>query len=71
MANDFDGIEAKYYRNQTGDEEKYTAYAKSKNMFITAGSDFHGIKNDTKHGDIGDIYLDNGDLHTLLNLIRK
>jgi predicted metal-dependent phosphoesterase TrpH len=27
-------------------------------MFITGGGDFHGIINDTKHADIGDIFID-------------
>lgn len=70
LANNFDGIEAIYYRNQAGDDEKYTNYAKQRNMFITAGSDFHGIENDTKHGNIGDVYLDNGELETFLNLFN-
>jgi|LGOV01.1.fsa_nt_gb predicted metal-dependent phosphoesterase TrpH len=71
LVNDFDGIEAKYFRNKSGDEEKYTVFAKKSNMFITAGSDFHGIKNDTKHGNIGDIYLDGEDLDTFLNIFGK
>lgn len=54
---DFDGIEAIYYRNQGDDETFFKTLAEEKGMIITAGSDYHGIKNDTKHGTVGEIFL--------------
>lgn len=71
LTHDFDGIEAKYYRNQSDDEKTYKGFAKKRNMFITAGSDFHGIKNDTKHGNIGDVFLENDDLNIFLNALKN
>lgn len=67
---DFDGIEARYYRNQAGDENRYREYAKTHGMIITAGSDYHGIKNDTKHGIVGDVYIDGEDLKEFLDALQ-
>ena len=63
---DFDGLEAKYYRNGNGDEDFFRSLALKKDMVITGGSDFHGIKNDTKHGDIGDVFISGDDLTLFL-----
>ncbi len=71
MEYNFDGYEAKYFRNQEGDEEYYRSLAKSKRMFITGGGDFHGIKNDTKHGNIGDVFIDGDDFDAFLNIINN
>lgn len=49
----FDGIEAIYYQNTEEDTNRYIALAKEKGIFYTAGSDYHGIVNDSKHGEIG------------------
>ncbi len=68
---DFDGLEAKYFRNKNGDEIKYREYAKHNGLFITGGGDFHGIPNDTKHGDIGEVYIDNDDLRVFLKEYHK
>jgi len=53
FAREFDGIEAIYYQNQEEDTIRYLALAKDKGIFYTAGSDYHGIENDSKHGEIG------------------
>ncbi len=50
----YDGLEAIYFRNKPGEEEAFRNLAQARNMIITGGSDYHGIKNDTKHGDIGE-----------------
>lgn len=71
IAHDFDGLEAIYYRNKTGDEELYRGIAESRNLIITAGSDYHGIPNDTKHGVVGDMFIEDGDLTVFLNRLKK
>ena len=44
-----DGIEARYPKNKENEEEKFRQLAKENNLFISAGSDFHG---DTKHAEL-------------------
>ncbi|AIO18561.1 DNA polymerase III PolC-type [Candidatus Izimaplasma bacterium HR1] len=68
---DFDGLEAVYYRNKSGDEDKYRSIAKAKNLIITAGSDYHGIPHDTKHGVVGEMYIEGNDLVNFLNQLKK
>lgn len=60
-----DGIEAIYPANQENDTLRYKSLAKKYNLFITAGSDFHSM-NDHKHGNIGDIWIEDGDLNNFL-----
>lgn len=68
---DFDGIEARYYRNNENDEDTYRELAKSRDMILSAGSDYHGIKNDSKHGFIGEVTLDGTDLDEFLKFYNK
>lgn len=64
----FDGVEAKYYLNSPEDTNKFIKAAHNKNMFITAGSDFHGIDtNDTRHGNIGTTFLNEEEINIFLN----
>jgi hypothetical protein len=65
----FDGIEAVYYRNKDDDEEKYRKYASENNIIVTAGSDYHGIENDTKHGMIGEVSLKSDDIKLFLDKV--
>ncbi len=67
----YDGIEAYYYRNNPNDTEYFLSFAKENNLFVTAGSDYHGIINDTKHGDIGELYIDETDLAIFLKYLNK
>ncbi len=67
----FDGLEAIYYRNQKGDEEKYRKIAKNRDLIITAGSDYHGIPKDTKHGIVGEMYITGTDLVNYLERLKK
>jgi predicted metal-dependent phosphoesterase TrpH len=64
---DYDGLEAKYYRNKDGDEDYFRNLAKKRNMIITGGGDFHGIIDDPLHGDIGEIYIDGTDLKQFMD----
>ena len=63
---DYDAIEAKYYRNKPGDESAFRDYAFSRGMLVTAGSDYHGIDGDEKHGDLGQVILEGEDLDKFL-----
>lgn len=50
----FDGIEARYPLNKSGEEDKFKDIAHKNNLIISAGSDFHG---DDKHAMIGTSFL--------------
>lgn len=50
---DFDGIESIYFQNSTPETDEFIKIAKDFNLLNSCGSDFHGIENDTRHGDIG------------------
>ena len=64
----FDGIEAKYYRNTLKDTEYFINIAKENNIIYTAGSDFHLLnKVDLKHGTLGEVYLDKYEMNFLYN----
>lgn len=52
---DFDGIESLYSQNTEEDTNKLIKIAQEKNLYITCGSDFHGIENDKRHGTIGSV----------------
>lgn len=66
LSHDFDGLEAIYFLNKEEDTMFYKNLAKDKGILITAGSDFHGIKNDTRHGNVGDCTLEGKDLENFL-----
>ena len=68
---DFDGIEAIYYQNTKDDERRLINIANSHNLLISAGSDCHGnIKNDTKHGNVGDTHFSEQYLCNFLNALK-
>ncbi len=59
MSFDFDGLEAIYPQNSANDTKRFTKIAAEYNKIITAGSDFHtGKADDTKHGKLGSVFLD-------------
>lgn len=66
LAHRFDGVEAIYIKNTPNDELEFRGYAKKNGMIITAGSDYHGISDDSKHGDIGDCTLEGADLEAFI-----
>lgn len=66
---DFDGIEAKYFRNNDDDTEYFIKTARSRNIIYTAGSDFHTNKKlDLKHGTLGQIYLEGDEIEKFISL---
>ena len=68
LEQDFDGFEGVYLRNKPGEEIEFRAIAKERDLIITGGSDYHGITSDTKHADIGDIFIEGDDLTNFLNM---
>ncbi|MEW8993668.1 PHP domain-containing protein [Clostridium sp.] len=69
---DFHGIEALYYQNFKRETDEFISLAKSRNMLITCGSDFHGIsEDDTKHGNIGDMFLSEEDFKKFMIMYKN
>lgn len=63
----FDGIEAKYFSNTEEDTHYFINISKARNLFYTAGSDFHKLKEMYRvHGLIGDVYLDNDEISNFI-----
>lgn len=71
LAYDFDGIEARYVRNQDDHEQRYRSIAKERGWIVTGGSDFHGIDGDTKHAELGELTLDGEDFEAFLAALQK
>lgn len=71
LRNSFDGYEARYYQNKENDEEIFTNLAYKKGLIITAGSDFHGIPNDSKHGEVGEVTLQGKQLKMFLEKLYQ
>lgn len=66
-----DGIEAIYYQNTTEENDKFVKIATENNLLISCGSDFHGnIHSDSRHGDVGSVYIPNEYLNKLLNALN-
>jgi predicted metal-dependent phosphoesterase TrpH len=66
----FDGMEAIYPLNSEEDTKLYVNIARNNNKFITCGSDFHGIENDPKHGNIGSLPLEGELLKEFLSKLK-
>ncbi|MDP4143131.1 MAG: PHP domain-containing protein [Bacillota bacterium] len=72
MKFDFDGIEAIYGLNSPQDTERLVNLANKYNKLITAGSDFHNDDaDDTKHGTIGCVSLDQDGISKFLNIYES
>lgn len=68
----FDGIEAKYYRNKNNETEEFIDIARRKGIFYTAGSDFHSLRKiDLKHGTLGQIFLEEEEIYNFLKELNK
>lgn len=66
LSRKYDGIEAIYYQNSEADTFYYKSLAKQQGILYTAGSDYHGIEHDSKHGDIGSCTISGDALKTFL-----
>ncbi len=58
LSYDYDGFEARYFRNKENEEEHFKMLANKRGMIYTGGSDYHGIENDSKHGEVGKYYFE-------------
>ncbi|ACD23406.1 PHP domain-containing protein [Clostridium botulinum] len=66
-----DGIEAIYFQNTKGEEEKFINISIKNNLLISCGSDFHGnLNDDKKHGDIGSMNMPSIYLKNFLNALN-
>ncbi|MBN1046278.1 MULTISPECIES: PHP domain-containing protein [unclassified Clostridium] len=66
-----DGIEAIYFQNTKGEEEKFINISIENNLLISCGSDFHGnLNDDKKHGDIGSMNMPSIYLKNFLNALN-
>ena len=66
----FDGIEVYYPRHDDTHRQRYLNHAKAKGWVVSAGSDYHGIPGDTKHGHIGDERLSGEALKHFLSVLN-
>lgn len=64
----FDGLEAIYFKNKNKDTRRLLEVARKKNLYISCGSDSHGIPNDIGHGNVGDVNIP--DDETVNNMLR-
>lgn len=71
LAYPFDGIEAVYFQNKPQEETQFRKLAQQRDLLVTGGSDFHGIRGDTKHGNIGDVYICSSDTKRFLRRLQK
>ncbi len=64
---DFDGIEARYFKNTEADTSYFINISKACNLFYTAGSDFHKLKEMYRvHGVIGDVFLNKEEINNFI-----
>ncbi|MFW5913956.1 MAG: PHP domain-containing protein [Bacillota bacterium] len=68
---DFDGLEAVYPKNSEKDTEFYLDFVKKRGLLYTAGSDYHGIENDSSHGEIGEVTLTGEPLEKFLEALNR
>lgn len=67
---DVDGLEAIYPKNKAGHEQRFREITSSRNMIITAGSDYHGII-DYSHEDLAYNVLEGIDLENFLKRVGE
>ena len=64
----FDGIEVYHSKHNDDDVERYKALAKDYNLFITGGSDYHGIP-EKKPDKFGDYLVSGEDVSEFISLL--
>lgn len=65
---DFDGIEVYHSKHNGDDVERYKALAKDHSLFITGGSDYHGIP-EKKPDKFGDYLVSGEDVSDFISLL--
>lgn len=68
LNHEFDGLECYYFLNQEEMTRKSLDLARNRNLLVTAGSDYHGIIGDQKHGYLGSMSFDPEILAPFLSL---
>lgn len=66
-----DGIECVYPKHSPKEQKNFAKIADKNNLLISAGSDFHGLENDIKHGPLGSMFLDDDHLNLLLKALKR
>lgn len=66
-----DGLEVFYYLNTQSETMYFKQLALEHNLLMSVGSDCHGLDNDTRHGDIGEVTFDEIELQKLLKALNK
>lgn len=65
---DFDGIEVYHSKHDSTDESKYKALAMERHLFITGGSDYHGIQGKPP-ARLGDFVVDSESVSKFIDLL--
>lgn len=69
---DFDGLEAIYFQNFKKETDELISICRLNNLLITCGADFHGIlPGDTKHGNLGDMSMDEVDFNKFMKIYNS
>jgi predicted metal-dependent phosphoesterase TrpH len=71
LAHPFDGLEYHYPRHTEAQKRRFKALIEKNQWLSTAGSDYHGIPNDSKHGMIGDCRLEGDALQRFLDALNR
>lgn len=64
----FDGLEAIYHKNTPSDTDRFLDLAMKMNLYISCGSDCHGIPSDISHGNVGDVNIPQE--NNILNMLK-
>ena len=70
LAYNYDALEAIYGTNTPSETAMYKKIAAKSGKLITAGSDYHGIKNDKDHAELGSVALENEALDAFLKAMK-
>jgi len=65
----FDGVEVYHSKHDYDDEVKYLTMAKERNLFVTGGSDYHGIPNRYPYH-LGEYVVDSNLINQFIERIR-
>lgn len=72
LSNEFDGIEAIYFKNSPFQTMLYLELCRSNNLIYSAGSDFHtDLKIDNRHGLIGQCSLNSEEISLFLERLKQ
>lgn len=65
----FHGLECYYPLNKKEDTDYFLSLAKEHNLYVSCGSDDHGIMGDSKHGTIGSMEIDDYNYTKLMEFL--